>query len=146
MEPGKELDALIAKKVMGVTPKRIAIATNDGGKSSAATEGGIFSESDIKQWVKDHPLYELGYWEYYAHYSTDLGSAWQVVEKFYWVSLGRGKGGVWACEFREYEKLELTKRGLSPMVGTAPHAICLAALKFLNIKVESTDKAQHKGN
>ena len=73
-------------------------------------------------------------------FSTDIAAAWEVVEKLskqWWVQIDQ-RGVGWFCD--------LTKRGVDehlpnadrPVVyaETAPHAICLAALKVAGVDVK----------
>lgn len=99
-EAGRELDALIAEKVMGIP-------------------------EDSPQMEFDGP----------PAYSTDIASAWQVVEKLqafnpFWnraafmdfdLSPTDPKG--WTCNFGDDNTREYA--------DTVPHAICLAALKMV---------------
>lgn len=131
MKPGRELDALVAEKVMG--------------------------------WNRDHEKRKLSYYygdDLYAQdlitkltdveipsYSTDIAAAWEVVERFqeehgllmflranpngtYEISLEcngvcRDDWKDAACEFY----------GSSSGLDSAPHAICLAALKAVGAKI-----------
>lgn len=109
MKPGRELDALVAEKVMGRTKPEHFVPKN--------------------VWL--------------PHYSTDIAASWEVVEKmrsmgFYYsvgsiVALG-GRGPTLteshAAGFGKRNALFETVSG-----ETAPHAVCLAALKA----VGSTD-------
>lgn len=102
MKPGRELDILIAEKVMGWT----AI-------------GDEFDDGEFQEFLDKHP------------YSTDIAAAWEVV-------LGTGlldtmylsknaHTDLWGV----YEIYHEISDGVSPFAegDTAPHAICLAALK-----------------
>ena len=64
-------------------------------------------------------------------YSTDIAAAWQVVEKIGNASLvNHASGGAWHVEF------ELKGGSLPYDTGdTAPHAICLAALKAVGVEL-----------
>ena len=108
MEPGPELDALVAEKVMG------------------------WGRSERSWWVT-HKGAELCYsWSP----STNIAHAWEVVERFgpeWSVEIERWPHGGdkdWACRMVEFFK---DKPGIKSQAGelapTAPHAICLAALK-----------------
>jgi len=63
------------------------------------------------------------------HYSTDIAAAWLVVEKLaaqgLRLSLDAFGGDPWWVEFAD----EQWARGAQATANTAPHAICLAALK-----------------
>lgn len=127
MEPGRELDALVAEKVMGweqvQDPPHTYIAYN--------TPTGFRLPEEIPA------------------YSTDLNAAWKVVEAM-------RRRGFW-CQMRTpfgtpEQKLDdgcwagFTPHGTSGWNGkpdnwtsapTAPHAICLAALKAVGVEVGS---------
>jgi hypothetical protein len=114
MKPGRELDALIAEKVMGLSviePLRLyyrhpTMVTNE---------------------IPD--------------YSTDIAAAWQVVEKIKaQIKPGRKERRDFTVMFVDGEwlvgwSLEFGggMEGMSA-AATAPHAICLAALKAINSK------------
>ncbi len=102
MKPGRELDALVAEKVMGYET--------------------VYSGANyyVERTYSPVPLY-----------STDISAAWEVVEKlacmkdevnvFYdcgawFCNTGVDANGEWSIE-------------RSGSCATAPHAICLAALK-----------------
>ncbi len=103
-KPGKELDALIAEKVMGL-----------------AVEKFMINPPKPTGWVKlkldtNSKSFEL------PKYSTDISAAWEVVEKFVPLSLDHTDGN-WRCG--------IAKEGEVYHAGaeSAPHAICIAALK-----------------
>lgn len=97
MKPGRELDALIAEKVMG-----------------------LITDLDRQTvWdVYEKPGYPL------PHYSTDIASAWLVVEKLdlhlELLTYKKKSKTEWCAIF------DIDDEGWG---ATAPHAICLAALK-----------------
>lgn len=135
--PGRELDALIAEKVMGYTKKLVPayslpnidipearfprqdswLYINAGGYPDYF-EGHVndmFSDASrgIRQTLTSVPPY-----------STDISAAWEVVEKLseqgIFLRLSSISGaGKWRCYML----------GMTPYVDTAPHAICLAALR-----------------
>ncbi len=110
IEPGRELDLLIAKKVMGCYVRR-----NFKGCFDLVIPGGVNCIDFIE---------EEGAWFSVPHYSTNIAAAWEVVEKLGndFFELSRGGSGLsdgWSA---------LTAEG-DAWAETAPHAICLAALK-----------------
>lgn len=114
MKAGLELDALIAEKVMGW--HFVGTFTLD-------------PELNCDRWARDQNGLER-YFHEVPKYSTDIAAAWQVVEKMIVYSEHHfllDKGGAWLCRFRE--------GGLSPG-ETAPHAICLAALKAVGWPIQ----------
>ena len=107
MEAGRELDALVAEKVMGW--KDVNTAWPSYGSPPESPDG----------------------WREIPAFSTDIAAAWEVVEKLsgpnvvddfrlaYW-------GGCWRAEFQSmiFQYCE---------APTAPQAICLAALRVLGL-------------
>lgn len=112
LRPGRELDELIAEKVMGY---------------SMCEKPWPNSTEIYRSWVSPegmHAGFDL------PHYSTDIAAAWRVVEELSpkiivgpspWV-LGKYVATWGACDSYAdcFDWLE---------ADTAPHAICLAALK-----------------
>ena len=115
LQAGRELDALVAEKVMGLKPHRmISCPDNKPGCLVYHYEGA---------------------WEGYVipDYSTSISAAWEVVEKlgvndFVHLSWMPGHK-LWTCS------LDSTMFGgyinLSVEADTAPLAICRAALKVV---------------
>jgi len=110
--PGRELDALVAEYIFGIE---------------------IPEEADIQYLDTCMDL---------PHYSTSIEAAWEVVEKlekqgFFFV-IGKGHMGsfvaskdkVWASFGRWGEEIKHYE------ADTAPHAISLAALKAVGVKVK----------
>lgn len=119
MNPGRELDTLIAEKVMGILSKDFE---------------GLWK-------MPKRDCLGAGY-----HYSTDIADAWQVVEKIDFFLERRTtddglreRGAIWKTQSGEWCALysyvdQLKGRKLVHINGeSAPHAICLAALKALGI-------------
>ena len=70
------------------------------------------------------------------NYSTDIGAAWQVVEKlragkFVWIKDCGGFG--WRVEILSSSETDI-QIDFSVVADTAPLAICLAALKVMEAK------------
>ena len=93
-KPGRELDAEVAKKVMGI---------------------------DLTGARPDLPIRGIGC----APYSTDIAAAWEVVEKLTADEHARSFSLSYSYEWAQWTA---TFMGLSTK-KSAPHAICLAALK-----------------
>lgn len=121
MEPGRELDALVAEKVMGLEITKIA-------NGHMWFRDGVTLRSPI------------------PHYSTDIAAAWLVVEKMSsdgWIheitehiNDSQIKCAMFANRSGHYESYERSWDDEQWAVsGTAPHAICLAALKAVGIEV-----------
>ena len=121
MKPGRELDALVAEKVMGY----------DHGIAGCRWCQKDITGSD--PYPRRNPHFD--------HYSTDIKAAWEVVDKGHlygdcirqwprdgemvwqigspWWDLGRRDGGFLVIAEAD----------------TAAHAICLAALKAIGVEV-----------
>lgn len=118
MEAGRELDALVAEKVMGWT-KRIS-ADHTGSEIKVLRNMGIiyaWKDAERKERGLDVPAY-----------STDIAAAWQVAEMMRGLDFRLNKDGDWVCCFG----------GTVAFCGesdTAPHAICLAALKAVGVEI-----------
>ena len=130
MKPGKEFDALIAKKVMGCYEKKNRKGCYD------LIVPGDFNRIDYVQ--------KGACWSGCPGYSTDHTAAWQVVEKMksdlYNYAVGiRG----YYYEYEEYmesyqvrfEKYTANGKGRFEWGDTLPEAICLAALKAVGVEV-----------
>jgi len=116
MGAGREMDAIIAEKVMGFEMSNLSLPAYP----KIHLADGITGEID-PYYSKDCP-----------YYSTDIADAWGVVEKL-------GKSGFdvnieWKGETRVYSGTSEVAviKGIYCVghgVGTAPLAICRAALK-----------------
>ena len=134
MKPGRELDAMVAEKVMGLRPKQCKL--HPGNTRCGVQSFEIEGKTIFQEWgclyclryskKRIDPAREL------KPYSTDIAAAWEVVEKLQergtlTVSSARGgsvgelKTFAWCVEIHGPEVEEWG--------DTAPHAICLAALK-----------------
>jgi hypothetical protein len=139
MKPGRELDALVAEKVMGWSRKTITVAKQYHGQNEWDPPQTVSWGSDaIVQGNKvytfdrdDQPTNA----EEMPKYSTDIAAAWEVAEKLHKDSwrlelvtselLGPDMGGAsarFACK-------AAVRGHVTEHADTAPHAICLAALK-----------------
>lgn len=115
MKAGRELDLLIAEKVMG-----LKIAT---------VKGDLVSPDTVVAGVNDNPWRNHGI----KPYSTDIAAAWEVVEKMvasdklvFNLTTQKLDGMTeFICILRLCEKSGYLKG----TADTAPHAICLTALK-----------------
>lgn len=113
MNPGRELDILVATRVMGYErwidkgvewyeTKELRVRLNEG----------------------EHRL---------PHFSTDVAAAWQVLGKLYETHSRFGlifDDGIWNMKVDSQNESDFIARS-----GTAPHAICLAALKSVGVEV-----------
>lgn len=109
MNPGRKLDALVAEKVMGWALSN-------------------------KESIKDGLIYtDRGWTSAYPSYSTDIAAAWEVVEKFRWAEpelSWNDETHSWIVHFQKG-----MYSGYANSAETAPHAICLAALKAIGVQV-----------
>lgn len=125
MEAGRELDALIAEKVMGLVRCEKHPGSYCHALPDSPTKGGETRS-----------------------YSTDISAAWEVVEKLSQVrptcfifKISKSPGGnhkVWVYEtmFRESYDEFLERLCVEAVEDTAPHAICLAALKAIGYEAK----------
>lgn len=115
MKPGRELDALIAEKIMGLYRE----------PSSKYGSPQMYSNRDPKTGL----CTILGSLE---HYSTDIASAWKVLEK-----ITTAYGEIWIGRSEtettsHYEcYIHFQECTFKAQAETAPHAICLAAIKLI---------------
>lgn len=105
MKPGQELDALIAEKVMGLKVNYEFYTCSD-----------LCDNYD-----------EMGY---IPAYSTDIASAWEVVEKL----LKLHSVEFSYVHFNSEWNVDIDDK-IYVAADTAPHAICLAALKAVGVGI-----------
>ena len=107
LKAGRELDALVAEKVMGIKLCRCyGQKPNEHNSSARCFDCKCINSS--------------------MAYSTDIAAAWEVVEKLAAYNPSKfliEKCGAWLVRFDD---------GTFTPGETAPHAICLAALKAVN--------------
>ena len=134
MEAGRELDALVAEKVMGLS------APWDE-NTPCPYCGEIMRYCGQRSWCTS-----CSEWRYgpYKEYSEDISAAWEVVEKLrksYRVRIHEfGSGWQASLEIKDGRlryPIEISHEGdESANSDTAPHAFCLAALKAVGVEVE----------
>ena len=127
MNAGRELDALVAEKVMGwVWMKEVStIFLFERTLLPPLFESKVDHSGDdafiIMPEIPD--------------YSTDIAEAWEVVEKLKHLAFNvhhRYNTGVWTAYFTDGEELFACAEDIT---GEAPLAICLAALKAVGYEV-----------
>ncbi len=125
MEAGRTLDALIAEKVMEWNLNRYVESMQPSLLyPKAEFEAGVDDWEQVNSMIKV-PKGLL------PRYSTDIAAAWEVVEKLGLLNryVLNNKAGVWkvleVCDY-DFSDSDCMGEGL-----TAPHAICLAALKAI---------------
>lgn len=114
MKAGRELDALVAEKVMGWTDARV----------------GIRSQRRFHREELPTPV-DVGPDEEWSP-STDIAAAWEVVAKFQMVYVYRAAKDLPNLKIGQWEALfspDAGERALYGVADTAPLAICKAALK-----------------
>jgi hypothetical protein len=125
MDAGREMDALVAEHLMGwrlvKRGRRVATGPDYEGPGEIL---GFSGNADARRWIA----------QVCPAYSTEIAAAWSVVELF--PETGRGlhlmqsmaRGGRWRCTFDMEDGV---------WGDTAPHAICLAALKSVGYTPEA---------
>jgi hypothetical protein len=116
MNTGRELDALVAEKVMGWRD----------------VSDGYGTPPEATLWEAIHII---------PHYSTDIAAAWQVVERMrdqgwtsHYTDLSLDSREPW----HSWHFTGTTPPNgptLSAQASTVPHAICLAALRAVGVEV-----------
>jgi hypothetical protein len=106
-KPGRELDALVAEKVMGL-PQPYLSPFN--------------GEWVIKHEEKWKPIERL------QNYSTDISAAWEVVEKFESYKLSKLPDGDVRIKYGGQYQCFINANKNCGYGSTAPEAICKAAL------------------
>lgn len=129
MEAGRELDALVAEKVMRFDHKHKINGCEDCWYDVCEYCGLEFHCEDTS-----------GYCEGYPHYSTDIAAAWQILARlrelgFKYISVVSLSNG-WQCWGDKAMTLNSVPPDVSVNADTAPLAICLAALKAVGVEVE----------
>ncbi len=146
IKPGKELDKLVAEKAMSL---KVCECDHDALRQKAY--------DDYIERCKD-PYEYHGSPQYFSHgsnrtcnycnklympvidYSTNINHAWDIVEKLKLETITRYYQDKWLCtnvgsDFQHYCEIEdrynyLNDNCYCELGETAPHAICLAALKI----------------
>lgn len=126
MKPGRELDVLIAEKIMGDV--RGVEDYREYERLSGLVKPGVLCENSLKATVlsvKYAGPYGYGVGNFFPRYSTDIAAAWEVVEKF--KNCGT-RITLYISNTDSYEA-EIDCSGVSSAFGESiPHAICLVAL------------------
>ena len=137
MQTGRELDALVAERVMGLQLVKAPKVWSDDDWLTSDTP----TETEALGVV--NPNWKPGDWtppfSTILPYSTDIAAAWQVVEKMradgWWYTLTNVQERQEFAEFRRVAREGVHKfhytRGETPQ-----HAICLAALAAVGHKIQ----------
>ena len=119
MKPGRELDALVAEKVMGWRKKTFP---GGGGGFTAWVD----ENEKVMKLISNSTMSETCYRCDYFRPSTDIAAAWEVVGKFFWVQVTANPPHIWKATVITSPangSVTATAKGF-----TAPEAICKAAL------------------
>ena len=120
MKAGRELDTLVAEKVMGWEATADGLYWDARQKRTRLVLGSAIAKKREEMGIENGPGFVFAP-------STDIAAAWEVVEKAdLWSLYGSiGDGPYRACiQFEDREGLMTA--------DTAPLAICLAALKAVS--------------
>lgn len=117
LKPGRELDAIVVEKVMGLGKINPHQVFHIGGQ--------VFIYP--AKWVEDIMLddgKEYDGWEEFdlKPYSTDISAAWEVIEKFPRFEIEKNEEGIW-CALMDEKWKRFVGYG-----DTVPEAIAKAAL------------------
>ena len=124
MKAGRELDTLVAEKVMGWEATADGLYWDARQKRTRLVLGSAIAKKREEMGIENGPGFVFAP-------STDIAAAWEVVEKAdLWSLYGSiGDGPYRACiQFEDREGLMTA--------DTAPLAICLAALKAKGVTGE----------
>jgi len=141
MKAGRELDALIAEKVMGWKLFRVGYCGTDDetpeqGKYEKALDRAGFDSVGWYVWTGGKVvLWEDGFTKEHC-FSTNIADAWEVVRKMGMVLIENsgeafGKLDEWNVQFVGHDK-EGEPHWVSESAETVELAICLAALKVVS--------------
>jgi len=132
MKAGRELDRLVAEKVMGLDLDEFAYDTFKSWRNEWGGKGISHSEPYDQEKYRDRMLSFA-----VPHYSTDISAAWEVVSAMVEKGLGFRLTVEYdrSCEARFYLwedgiPVEFSKEYVTSYED-APHAICLAALEAI---------------
>lgn len=110
MEPGRELDRLVALYVMGLDESNFNYDTETG-TSERIRQNETFGEV----WEPFNP-------------STDIAAAWEVVDKLKLCITPQSTGAPKELAYMVECEIEINVDGIRVFAETAPEAICKAAL------------------
>jgi hypothetical protein len=139
-EAGRELDALVAEKVMGgfVDDPDAGAGTGEVWFWVHPQDGVLRGEPYLMSEDDDPEPYWSHSWHRWKP-STNIAAAWQVVDMLYKRGFGVGvvmqHGWDTACECIVFKTSIVDDDTIHASADTAPHAICLAALAALGVEV-----------
>lgn len=128
LPPGRELDALVAEKVMGYRREK---APPDANGENGGTDVLVPPDYEVASWAYP-PLGGIALTYFVPRFSTDLTAAWRIVNKLttttkQWFRINVFSTGCTAT----FEVIGAGDRDFEVSAESfeVPHAICLAALK-----------------
>lgn len=126
MKAGRELDALIAEKVMGLQTCSDPIGRCAAAKLTPCQCWGVPDRNGIVSGGER------------ASYSTDIAAAWEVMEKLreQWAVELHGRDQAWAVLIEDGDEVSAHFIATEE-ADTAPLAICLAALKAVGVETDT---------
>jgi hypothetical protein len=131
MKAGRELDALVAEKVMGLKVGHAKIKRKESDYGCALFINDATGEDCTGVLFEGKEVagrYEI------PPYSTDIAAAWEVLMTF--IKSGCA-GSVWGDGHSGYGAMVTSDKGRFEVdcVESAPLAVCLAALKAVGVEV-----------
>lgn len=128
MEAGRELDALVAEKIMGWKWYTIDTFAPD----AFLRHPEHVSSPDWYQTTDEyrHPQWVQSVW----HYSTDISSAWLLAEKLR-IAVMPDENNGWIAARWSPDETYYDIAACESHANTAPLAICLAALKAVGVAI-----------
>lgn len=132
MNAGREMDALVAEKVMGLEHREwVPYGAPEGWYPRTAPR--LNARDD-----EGNAIDADGYSSELPFYSTSIADAWQVVEKLaerHVISVACIINRKWRCEIVQAHSMP--QQPSAAFADTAPLAICKAALKACGVEVDS---------
>lgn len=139
-KPGRELDALVAEKVMGwkIEERYFYLGPEDGhwtytlDQDRAAKDYTVTTNAGKEPWYVpqlcfNDPTDEWNDWQRVPEFSSSIGAAWEVVEKL------KADGRNFKCSWGQWFLAHFSDAELPDgQPESMPHAICLAALKAVS--------------
>ena len=135
MEAGRKLDALVAEKVMGWRKERMFLAEHNYGRDLPDRGDWVWRTPGQKgyRWLVRGASFQDDDEKPGFHPSTDIAAAWEVVEKVRLSVIPHPNG--WHASYLDERDSANFRFLYAAVAPTAPHAICLAALKAKGIDV-----------
>lgn len=142
MKPGRELDALVAEKVMGLA--KAVEDEKEFNRLVSKSDGNLTVETikaaKIRLDYEPHMGHMFGGFSFYPKYSTDIAAAWEVIEHIQKTQIRNvfslfsptDESNSWFAVFeKKWHGHSLENFYDWPNGESAPHAICLSALRVI---------------